>query len=306
MYISIQVTWLQVHSFRLPVFGHHQDSKAMGPGTVSFFKDPDTNLMALEDFLPGSSVTALFCEVPSNPILQCPDLPRLGELADRYGFLVIVNDTIRNFINVDVFGFADILVTSLSKLFSGSANVMGGSLVINPNSRHFAFMRDHVSRMFVDDYYHEDGVAMEENSRDFAARVRVINVKVTEAVCNYLRTRSLAFGEPQSSNPLPDHAEFVIKNIFYPKWVARRNSPARLAHFTIALVRKRALSGCELYFVVSVQRFGTLHYNEFEWAAGLGVDEDIVRMSVGMEEGQMLSGWMETALSAAEKTRQAS
>ncbi|KAI5118023.1 hypothetical protein M0805_004888 [Coniferiporia weirii] len=300
--------------------------KRWGPGIVPFFKDPDTNLAALEDFLPGSSVTALFCEVPSNPILQCPDLPRIRELADRYGFLVVVDDTVGNFINVDVFGFADILVTSLSKLFSGSANVMGGSLVINPNSRHFAFMRDHVSKTFVDDYYHEDAVVMEENSRDFAARVRIINAN-TEAVCDYLRTRSLTFGGPQSSNRLPDHAEFVIKDVFYPKWVSRRNydlcrrhnsdnnfgplfsltftSPSASRAFYDALQCAKGPS-LGANFTLSCPYSVLVHYNELEWAAGHGVDEDIVRVSVGMEERQMLLGWMETALSAAEKTKQAS
>ncbi|KAI5118022.1 hypothetical protein M0805_004887 [Coniferiporia weirii] len=294
-----------------------------GPGSVKFFEDPNTNLTALEEFLPGSSVTALFCEVPSNPLLQSPNLLRVRELADKYGFLIVVDDTVGTFINVDVLQYADIVATSMSKLISGSANVMGGSLVINPNSQHFTFLRDHLSLTFVDDYYHEDVVVMEGNSRDFAARVQVINTN-TEAVCDYLRTRSLAFGGPESSNPLSDHAKFVIKDVFYPKWVARENydlcrrrnssnnfgplfsltfttSAASHAFYNALQCAKGPSLGTN--FTLSCPYTILAHYNEREWAAGYGIEEGIVRISVGMEERDEVLAWMEIALSAAEETR---
>ena len=76
--------------------------------------------------MPSCSAAAVFCEVPSNPLLQTPNLPRLRALADKFGFLIVVDETVGNFVNVDVFRYADIIITSMSKLFSGSANVMGG------------------------------------------------------------------------------------------------------------------------------------------------------------------------------------
>ena len=95
-------------------------------GSATFFNDPNSNLEELEKFLPSSPISALFCEVPSNPLLQTPNLPRLRELANEYGFLIVIDETVGNFVNVDVFQYADIITTSLSKLFSGSANTMGG------------------------------------------------------------------------------------------------------------------------------------------------------------------------------------
>ena len=71
-------------------------------------------------------ILSLFCEFPSNPLLTSPDLVRLRELADQYGFAIVIDETIGNFINVEVVQFADIVVSSLSKIFSGDANVMGG------------------------------------------------------------------------------------------------------------------------------------------------------------------------------------
>jgi cystathionine gamma-synthase len=69
---------------------------------------------------------ALFTEFPSNPLLRSADLPRIRALADKYDFLVVVDETIGNFVNVEVLPYADIVVSSLSKIFSGDANVMGG------------------------------------------------------------------------------------------------------------------------------------------------------------------------------------
>ena len=71
-------------------------------------------------------ILALFTEFPSNPLLRSADLSRLRTLADKYDFLVVIDDSIGNFINVETLPFADIVVTSLSKIFSGDSNVMGG------------------------------------------------------------------------------------------------------------------------------------------------------------------------------------
>ena len=74
----------------------------------------------------GPAALSLFTEFPSNPLLRSADLPRIRELADKYDFLVVVDETIGNFMNVEVLKYADIVVSSLTKIFSGAANCMGG------------------------------------------------------------------------------------------------------------------------------------------------------------------------------------
>ena len=71
-------------------------------------------------------VQSVWCECASNPLLRTVDLDRIRLLADVYGFQVILDDTIGSFANVDVLGVADIIVTSLTKSFSGNGDVMGG------------------------------------------------------------------------------------------------------------------------------------------------------------------------------------
>lgn len=64
-------------------------------------------------------IVALWTETPSNPLLRSVDLRRLRKLADEYDFVIVIDDTVGNFANLTVMPFADIVVTSLSKLFSG-------------------------------------------------------------------------------------------------------------------------------------------------------------------------------------------
>lgn len=104
-----------------------------GPGCHFFGHGLDSDLDDLEKLLEKESqlsetppILSLFTEFPSNPLVRAADLPRLRALADKYNFLIVVDETIGNFVNVEVLPYADMVVSSLSKVFSGDANVMGG------------------------------------------------------------------------------------------------------------------------------------------------------------------------------------
>lgn len=113
-----------------------------GPGCHFFGHGTASDLDRLEELLASQRasssqtededegpIQALFCEFPSNPLLRSPDLERIKRLADEYNFVVVVDETIGNFVNVEVLPFADVVVSSLTKVFSGDSNVMGGSCV---------------------------------------------------------------------------------------------------------------------------------------------------------------------------------
>ena len=110
-----------------------------GPGCHFFGRGIDAEIDELEALLKNLSpnhtegspppILALFTEFPSNPLLRAADLERLRGLADKYGFLIVVDETIGNFVNVSVMPYADVVVSSLTKVFSGDSNVMGGRSV---------------------------------------------------------------------------------------------------------------------------------------------------------------------------------
>ena len=62
--------------------------------------------------------------MPSNPLFSCPDLKRLSELADSNDFPIVVDETIGSFHNLDVSPAADLIVSSLTKFFSGAGDAI--------------------------------------------------------------------------------------------------------------------------------------------------------------------------------------
>ena len=278
---------------------------------------------------------ALFTEFPSNPLLRSSNLPRLRALADKYDFLIVIDDTLGNFLNVEVLPYADIVVTSLTKVFSGDSNVMGGryrhsnsylhlnhiltillhitSLVLNPMQKHYAALKVHLEQTYEDTYFDEDAIFMERNSRDFARRVRIIDSNA-EAICDMLHA---------ASQVAP--SERVITEVFYPKWQTAELYTARRVRqgedvfaggygglFSLAFASHAAAHAffdtLKCYKGPSLGTNFTLaspytilaHYGELQWAASFGVPETLVRVSVGLEPSEKLLATFATALRAAE------
>lgn len=101
-----------------------------GPGVLFYGHGSSEDLDDLETRLEkGERFLSLFCEFPGNPLLKSPDLQRIRALADRYNFFVVVDETVGTMLNVNVLPYADVAVSSLTKIFSGDANVMGGRYV---------------------------------------------------------------------------------------------------------------------------------------------------------------------------------
>lgn len=82
----------------------------------------------------GQRIRALFCELPSNIKLSSPNLRRIHALADKYDFIVACDDTVAGYVNVDALPYVDVMMSSLTKTFSGFSNVTGGRLVLITDS----------------------------------------------------------------------------------------------------------------------------------------------------------------------------
>ncbi|KIO34442.1 hypothetical protein M407DRAFT_218652 [Tulasnella calospora MUT 4182] len=310
-----------------------------GPGCHFFGFGADDDLsdvrrVAQEAASSGTPIVALFCEVPTNPLLRTPNMVELRKIADEFDFLIVADDTIGNFVNVDVMKYSDIVVTSLTKVFSGRCNVMGGSLVLNPQRSHYNLLRDHLKTTYKELCWHEDVVCLEVNSRHFARRIDVIN-RNAEAVADWLWNQSeacdVARGQSQSSNA----KKRVVSKVFFPKWETRENYdacrrrptngevaplyPSGFGSFFTILFSDEAAArafydnlGCEkgptwgTNFTIACPYTVLAHYFELDWAAGWGVPINVVRVSVGMEDQETILGWMKYALAAAQNATEPS
>ncbi|KAF9528624.1 pyridoxal phosphate-dependent transferase [Crepidotus variabilis] len=297
-----------------------------GPGCHFFGHGLDTDIDDLETVLEEEHqrnpsqppVLALFTEFPSNPLLRSANLPRLRKLADKYDFLIVIDETIGNVLNIRVLPYADIVVSSMTKVFSGAMNVMGGSLVLNPRGRHYSALKSSLNANFEDTYFSEDAIYMERNSRDFKRRIRLIDFN-TETTCDFLRSRSVAAGVSSA----------VIKEVFLPKYITPENyelcrnkdvdpedgkrggyGGLFSVTFTTLEASKAFYDALQCYKGPSLGTNSTLacpytllaHFAELDWASRYGVEESLVRVSVGMEDVELLLSWMQIAVAAAEAT----
>ncbi|KAL8711115.1 MAG: hypothetical protein Q9220_004496 [cf. Caloplaca sp. 1 TL-2023] len=174
-----------------------------GPGCLFYGNGSSEDLEDLERRCEsGERYLALFCEFPGNPLLKCPDLRRIRALANRFDFAVVVDETIGNFLNIRILPDADIVVSSLTKVFSGDSNVMGGSLIINPLGQYYDRLKLLMASDYEDNYWPEDALFMERNSRDFVSRIARINANA-EAICDTLLASGL--GSESFRNPCGRH-----------------------------------------------------------------------------------------------------
>ncbi|TVY45888.1 putative cystathionine gamma-synthase [Lachnellula subtilissima] len=154
----------------------------------------------LEDYLTseteeGRKVQAIWTEFPANPLLITPDLGQLRKLANKYGSLLIVDDTVGSFCNVDVLGVADVVITSLTKSFSGYADVMAASAVLNPSGSRYTELKSMYLEFYCNNLANPDAVTLEHNSRDYLARSKILNSNSLRLV-EYLQTKA---ADPTSS-----------------------------------------------------------------------------------------------------------
>ncbi|KAK4159667.1 putative cystathionine gamma-synthase [Cladorrhinum sp. PSN259] len=279
-----------------------------GPGVVFYGHASESDLDDLERRLEaGERFLSLFCEFPGNPLLTCPNLVRIRQLADKYDFAVVVDETIGTFANINVLQFSDIVVSSLTKIFSGDCNVMGGSAIFNPNGKYYSSLKDFARTSFEDTYWPEDVMFMERNSRDFASRIDRINANA-EAICDVLRKESE-----------------LIKAVYFPRYNESSANyevvkvPGGGYGGLVSVVFHRKEQAVAFYDAVDTAKGPSLgtnftltspyvllaHYGELEWAAQFGVDPDLIRISVGLEDTEDIVNVFKAALRAAAESTKA-
>ncbi|MFL0726047.1 MAG: PLP-dependent transferase, partial [Prochlorococcus sp.] len=252
----------------------------------------ESKLLAVE--FDRKQPAAVIVELPSNPMLQCVDLPAVANLAHARGIPVIADDTIGSPLNIDVLPYADLVFSSLTKSFAGRGDILAGSLVVSPNSRWQEPLSKELCTALAP-LADADAIALEEASRDVAQRLPQLN-NACEALANKL-----------ANHPA----------------VARVLHPGKCANFQ-ALMRPGAGHGCLLSFellggltqakrvydalqVCKGPSLGTsftlacpyvllAHYNELSWAESCGVPSHLLRVSVGLEDPDALWRRFEMAL----------
>jgi cystathionine gamma-synthase len=250
-----------------------------GSGVEFFPRGDAKDLQLLANLIDREEIAGIFCEVPSNPLLQTPDLPALADHARRHGIPVVVDDTIGTAFNVDVLPYADFVATSLTKAVSGEGDVMAGSLTWN--SKLDGLNPPPVQPGGI---YAADLVVLEKNSRDFPVRM---------AACN---SNALALARFLSNHP-------AIESAWHPglgpcpRYESLRKPTGGHGAVLSFLPRNAEKSTPRIFENLRVNRgisLGTsytlacpyvqlAHYQELDWARSCGIDPYLLRVAVGSE-----------------------
>ncbi|RKO92711.1 cystathionine gamma-synthase [Blyttiomyces helicus] len=294
--------------FGFPYIDTLKIQEKIGPGCHFLGLGDASDLSRLErDILPLAPISAVFCEFPSNPLLRTPDLRRLRALADEYGFLLVVDETVGNFVNVAALQWADVVVSSLTKIFSGDSNVMGGSMVLNPGAGKYAETLVTVTKLYHENLWCEDAIFLERNSRTFRRRIAKINDNA-ERLCDFLRARpeveSVHYPKYTDADLYRQHARAPPKPSTPPRigygglfsLILHTDAAAERFYDALAVAKGPSLG---TNFTLACPYTILAHYGELDWAAGFGVPRRLVRVSVGLEDGEELVRVFGEALDAA-------
>ncbi|ORY57476.1 cystathionine gamma-synthase [Pseudomassariella vexata] len=174
-------------------------------GLKHYGKCDENDVNDFEKYLEeGGKCSYVFTEFPSNPILVSADLRRLRTLADKYGFWIVVDETLSSFCNIDVLPVADAIITSLTKSFSGYADVMAGSVVLNPNMASYSTLKPLFTQQFHNELFAVDADHLLKNSDDYLPRSIILN-RNAEALTKYFQK-------------LAEDPKYPVAKVLYPPY----------------------------------------------------------------------------------------
>lgn len=276
--------------------------RKFGPGVYFLGLGDDESLAQLErDLETGEKdIMALFCECPSNPLLKTPNLKKIRELANKFDFAVVVDETVGNFLNIHVLPYADIVASSLTKVFSGDSNVMAGSLILNPLSPWYAKLKKFFDEDYEDIFWAKDALILERNSRDFAERSAKIN-ETTVAAVNLLQASPLIdrLYYPMIADTKKYYDELRTPDGGYGGLVSFvfKDPADAVAFFNAANIHKGPSLGTN--FTLACPYAILAHYQELDEIAQWDIDRNIIRISVGLEDKDELLATLQKSLDAA-------
>lgn len=249
----------------------------------------------------GQQVHVLFCELPSNILLSSINLLKIRALADKYGFIVACDDTVAGHVNLDALPYVDVMVTSLTKTFSGASNVTGGSLVINPSSRHHDTIQAALSANYEDMYFPLDYSALKDNCQDMAWRVQRCGENTIPLVELLSSHPSIAkVHHPTISPTLANYKSVMRQNGGYGNVLSIVFHNPRTAEYFYDILDVCKGSSFGTNFTLLIPYVQLANYWNREKVPKYGVPQHILRVSVGLEDKSELVSTFNKALKKVE------
>jgi cystathionine gamma-synthase len=248
------------------------------------------NLEQLEFILKekGEHISGIITEVPSNPLVQTPDIKRIKGLADKHNCIFVIDATLGTPHNVNVLPYADLIVESLTKYASGYADLMMGAVVLNCQSRFYEELRA-VLPNFLEPPYFREIRRLAFQISGYAERIKKINQNTMKLV-DFLQSSKCinkifwAYEEKSRVN-----FEKIQKNPDSPGGVitVELNKPLDSVYDYLKIAKGPS---CGAEFTLIGPYLYLAHYNLVSHQEGRkflnerGINPELLRISVGTEQ----------------------
>jgi cystathionine gamma-synthase len=82
----------------------------------------------------GPRIAGVMAEVPTNPLVQTPDVAALAALCRRHSVKIVLDPSLVSAFSVDCLPHADLVVTSLTKYTGNEGDIIAGLVAVNPRA----------------------------------------------------------------------------------------------------------------------------------------------------------------------------
>jgi cystathionine gamma-synthase len=251
----------------------------------------------------GPRLAGVVAEVPTNPLVQTPDLPALAALCRRHGARLLVDPSMSSVYNVDVLPHADVVVSSLTKYTGHEGDLTAGLAAVNPQGPDAAALREELAG-WIEPLYARDAARLAREIADMPgvlARIRASTPRVVAFLEQHPAVRDVFWALHPASRThyvriarAPDAVSGVVTfTLREPGSLARVYDRLRLPKGPSFGMQTTLL--CPFMYLA--------HYDLVTTAAGRarlaadGLDPDLLRLSVGTEPVDEIIAALDDALS---------
>ncbi len=128
----------------------------------------------------GARIAGVVTEVPTNPLIQTPDLPAIAALCRQHGARLLVDPSMSSIFALDVLPHADLVICSLTKYTASEGDLTAGLAAINPASPDAAALRPLIAAQ-VEPLYARDAARLAwqiGQTKDVLAKIHAATPKV--------------------------------------------------------------------------------------------------------------------------------
>ena len=247
----------------------------------------------------GDKLSAVVVECPSNPLIRVCEVHRIAEAVRAQGGVMIIDPTIASIYNVDVLPCADLLVTSLTKYASIEGDVMIGALALNKASPYYGDLVLRTSSFHVPPYRRD--LSRLAAQIDFAPEaIATMNANTAE-LCAFLKQHPAV--KHLYCAGYSDHIEEIRKGEGSACAVVSIELNGDLEKFYDTV---RCMKGPSFgtRFTLLCPFMYLAHYDLITSVEGraflgeVGIDPDLIRISVGTESYEAIEAVLAEALNA--------